>query len=626
MKYVLTALAVIASASLLWAWRADPFRRVEFRLKAAPGLEAKGIAVLPKPQARFPVIIYPHDSGASVVDMGRELRRFAELGVAAIGLEYDLRNQAAFEEQMIALSRYLKDQPWALTNATAWVGVGLGAERALNLAFLRPELQPKLIVAIEPEIRNPKPETRKKAEIRNPNSASGDVSTRPAQVLLVHRDSKECETLAEQLRGAGMPVTLRVLPQLGHGLGEERGAVMRAVAEYCAEQLPLADYCSSQKAEGRGQRAERGSLSAEEASRFNLAMRRAGQHRRELWRAVTAFAEPERHTVMTVIGGLEDYDLAHITARQLREEVKSAWRARRTYPWCRDAPLDVFERFVANRRIYEEPLPAWQPAFLRHSLPRVKYARDTAEASDAVEAWVYSRLPFRTRAHGPESSLPEMLDEQESCREGAMIYTYLGRLLGLPMRPAYTIWPTLASWHWFSEVWSTEENQWHAVDSANQDRTYRSSWVLRVPKSSVLSTTGERGGWNALKERRWEAFTNTIGLFYPSGQVAVRVLDREQPAKDQRVMAQIWLNEEVLSVAAARTDANGEAQLTLGQSAVQPYRLSIDKPGDPDWQWLAVGSNQTCTVTLRLDQSKPFDRSRPPPPLDFADWKGNSPP
>jgi hypothetical protein len=67
---------------------------------------------------------------------------------------------------------------------------------------------------------------------------------------------------------------------------------------------------------------------------------------------------------MTVIGGLEDYDLAHITAAQLREQVQSAWQARRAYPWCRDTPLDVFERFVANRRIYED-LPAWQPTFPR---------------------------------------------------------------------------------------------------------------------------------------------------------------------------------------------------------------------------------------------------------------------
>ena len=129
--------------------------------------------------------------------------------------------------------------------------------------------------------------------------------------------------------------------------GEDSGPVVRALAEYCAAHLPLTDYTAAVP----GCR-----LTPAEAQRFNLAMRRAGQHRRELWRAVTASREPERHTVMNVIGGLEDYDLAHISAAQLMESVDRAWQARRKYPWCRDAPLEIFEKFVANPRIYEEAL------------------------------------------------------------------------------------------------------------------------------------------------------------------------------------------------------------------------------------------------------------------------------
>lgn len=101
------SLAVVALAALFWAWTADPFRRVEFRLRAAGGVQARWIAVLPKPQAKFPVDIYLRGSEGSVTEGGRELRRFAELGVAAVGLESDASDQTALGEQMIALSRYL---------------------------------------------------------------------------------------------------------------------------------------------------------------------------------------------------------------------------------------------------------------------------------------------------------------------------------------------------------------------------------------------------------------------------------------------------------------------------------------------------------------------------------------
>jgi len=107
-------------------------------------------------------------------------------------------------------------------------------------------------------------------------------------------------------------------------------------------------------------------------------------------------------------------------------------------------------------------------------------------------------------------------------------------------------------------------------------------------------------------------------LFYPSGQVVVRVLDREQPVKGQRVVTQVWLHNDVLPVLAARTDENGEARLTLGQTARHPYRLLIEKPGETDWQWLTVRSNQSYTVTLNMHTTKPFDKSTEPPPPEFS--------
>ncbi|MCL4789932.1 MAG: dienelactone hydrolase family protein [Verrucomicrobia bacterium] len=648
-------------AVVLWAKKRDPFERVEFTLRTASGGKVKGLAILPKPVAEHPVVIYLHGAGGSLLDTGTGLRQVAELGLAAVGLEYCQTNQAVFDEEFIALHRFLRAQPWALSNATAWVGYSQCAQRTLSFALRHPEFQPQLLVrraggwvselgnndhptSNNPQTEPPTPalsalsgDTSSGFATFSPSDAekgiegetvSGRTEERPRNstfnsqpstllkcpVLLVHGGGDEvfpvadCQRLAERLRAGGTLVDVRMFPELGHSFGEESEAIMRGIAEYCAARLPLTDY--SVAVDGCR-------LTGVETERFNVAMRRAGQHRRELWQAVSSSQEPERHTVMNMIGGLEDYDLAHVTSGQLREFVGRAWEARRTYPWCRDAPLEIFERFVANPRIYEEPLPKRSFPFLRHSLPRVKYCRNGGEASDAVGAWLYSRLRLRTAPPRPESSMDEMIRQSGACREGAMMYTYLGRKVGLPMRPVYVIWPTLGSWHWYTEVWDTGEKQWHAVDSANPDRTYHTSWVLRVRKSTILSTTGERGGWNALNEQRWEAFTNTVGLFYPSGQVVVRVLDGEEPAKGQRVVAQAWLSNEVFSVLAARTDGNGEARLTLGQTARHPYRVLVDGPGETDWQWLTVQSNQTHTVTLRLDQRRPFDKRVEPPVPQF---------
>ena len=157
-----------------------------------------------------------------------------------------------------------------------------------------------------------------------------------------------------------------------------------------------------------------------------------------------------------------------------------------------------------------------------------------------------------------------------------------------------------------------------------------------VPKSVIQVPTGERGAWNAVADQRWESLTNSIGLFYPSGHVLVRVLDDGKLASRRRVGVQVWLGNgmggkqadsikfwepEVFTIAAAITDQKGEARLVLGQSAEQPYRIFLDARGEPDWQWLAVRSNRTYTLTLETGNHKPFDIKATPPQLSWLKMK-----
>jgi hypothetical protein len=111
---------------MFWAKQQDPFSRKWFTLKTADHHVYPCVAVLPKPQGRHPVIIYMHGSGGSLMTDGFELRQMAELGMAVVSLEYDQTNSDPFAPAFTALQQYLDRQPWADTNAIAWVGFGLG--------------------------------------------------------------------------------------------------------------------------------------------------------------------------------------------------------------------------------------------------------------------------------------------------------------------------------------------------------------------------------------------------------------------------------------------------------------------------------------------------------------------
>jgi hypothetical protein len=163
-----------------------------------------------------------------------------------------------------------------------------------------------------------------------------------------------------------------------------------------------------------------------------------------------------------------------------------------------------------------------------------------------------------------------------------------------------------------------QEKRWRELDSTAETRTYNANWTLRVPKAMILTPDGERGGWNATAENRLEAFINTIDLVYPSGKILVKVLDHGVPAAHQSVGIQLPSVKGLIFIPQSHTDANGEINLVLGESAKFPYRFFIDKPDETDWQWLEVHANQTYHVVLNLENKRPFDASAPPPPLFFT--------
>ena len=198
-QWALTLLvAVTFLTALFWAKARDPFRRINFSLRTSAG-KTEGIAVLPKKKTDYPIVIYLHGAGGSVLHSGDELRQIAELNLAAVDIEYNQTNQAAFDEEFVALQRFLSRRSWvrstaqstfarssrgneapsskadsgqsllppsrrataplrrdggtsAATNArkiaVAWIGSSLGAQRSLSFVLRHPEYQPQLLVRL----------------------------------------------------------------------------------------------------------------------------------------------------------------------------------------------------------------------------------------------------------------------------------------------------------------------------------------------------------------------------------------------------------------------------------------------------------------------------------------------
>jgi len=216
--------------ALLWAKQQDPFSRKWFTIKTADGGSMKCVAVLSKPIRPCPVIIYAHGSGGSLMNDGFDLRQMAEMGLATISLEYNQSNGVAFNDQFIALIQYIVRQKWANKNAVAWVGFSLGANRMLDFAAQHPEQQPQLLVQLS-------------GAGLSERQTNGRLELLHHPVLLVYGGQDEIFPVtdtkhpASVLQSNGVPVELKVIPSLPHGMGPERGVVFRSIGEYCRSHL-----------------------------------------------------------------------------------------------------------------------------------------------------------------------------------------------------------------------------------------------------------------------------------------------------------------------------------------------------------------------------------------------------
>lgn len=251
--------------ALFWAKGRDPFQRVWFFIRATDHGRAKCVAVLPKTAARpLPVVVYLHGSGGTLLQDGNDLRQMAEMGLAAVAMDYCQTNDAVCEQQLAALLRYLHRQKWADTNAVAWVGFSLGAEKTTRYWLKQPEARPQLLVRLgggwmseleKSELRSAKSEGEagetpeggpRSSNAPHPfsrNARPATLSAPPATVLLIHGEQdavfpvSDAGRVAAAFRAKGVPAELTVLGGQSHGFNPNRGVVFRAVGEYCLTRL-----------------------------------------------------------------------------------------------------------------------------------------------------------------------------------------------------------------------------------------------------------------------------------------------------------------------------------------------------------------------------------------------------
>lgn len=230
-----SVLTTVLSA-IIWASARDPFRRITYSVPTPDGDRLRCMCVLPKlVRGPLPVVLFFHGAGGNLDNSGNVLRCIAELGIAAVGLEYNKTNQQRFNTQLRSLLTDLRHRPWARSNQVAWITHSLGAQRTLSFLVNYPELAPKAIVRLSggwiPELE---------AMAKNTTQAGWSLKT---QFWFVHGGQdevfpvNEVSRLEKLLKLGGTHVRTDIFHAYGHDFGLDQKILWRTAAEYCALQF-----------------------------------------------------------------------------------------------------------------------------------------------------------------------------------------------------------------------------------------------------------------------------------------------------------------------------------------------------------------------------------------------------
>lgn len=112
-----TLIAATLIVCVAWARSVDPYTRKEFTV---PNADCRCLVVLPKrlQGSKLPVVLCIRQKNEEVAP---ELRQFADVGVAAVGCEFNAKSRADCDRRLSIVANFLAKQDWVDGHSIAWM-------------------------------------------------------------------------------------------------------------------------------------------------------------------------------------------------------------------------------------------------------------------------------------------------------------------------------------------------------------------------------------------------------------------------------------------------------------------------------------------------------------------------
>ncbi len=223
-----------------------------------------------------------------------------------------------------------------------------------------------------------------------------------------------------------------------------------------------------------------------ESDLVDPALKRAGENRLQLRRALDRCPIQNREGLEFLISNMPDRDLRSLTSEFLLEEVHLAYLAWENSPWKNDIPKEIFLNNVLPYANINERRDSWRKDFNERFLPLVEGAATPAVAAARLNQKLFPLVNVRYSTQRPkadQSPYESIKSSTASCTGLSVLLIDACRALGIPARFVGTpLWSDNSGNHSWVEVW---DHGWHFTGAAEPsgDRLDQAWFIDRASKA-----------------------------------------------------------------------------------------------------------------------------------------------
>lgn len=294
------------------------------------------------------------------------------------------------------------------------------------------------------------------------------------------------------------------------------------------------------------------------------------------------------------MGDMADYDGEYFLSM-----VRTSLEARKTMPWGKDVPEDIFRHFVLPYRVNNENLDTARLVFYRALKDRVS-GLSMKEAILEVNHWCHEHVTYKGADIRTSAPLATLRTGTGRCGEESTFTVVALRSVGIPARQVYVPrWAHSDDNHAWVEAWA--DGEWHFLGGCEPAPQLDQGWFREPARRAMLVHTKAIGAYSGPEEiihqNKPYSELNVLSRYAETKRIFVKVISKKDlPIEGVQVDFGLYNYAEFFPLASLTTNNKGLCHFTTGLGD-----LFIWASKDGLFSFKKIGVAETDTLILTLD-------------------------